>query len=257
MMTPPYLCDGCFEGKVIMITGAASGIGRETATEAAALGASLVLVDRNADGLAETAALIGEDKGLVIARNLTDVDQVAELPALVAARFGRLDGLVNAAGLTGDAAPLAECSLETWHTVMDVNLNAIFYVMRAMIPMLLETKGAIVNMSSVAGLVAVPDQVQYVTSKFGVIGLTKAAAIDYAPKGLRVNALCPGGIRTPMLQSWVDADPSRERFLAAGHPVGRIGEAHEMASAILWLLSPAASFVTGTALVADGGLTIS
>lgn len=256
-MISSHLADDTFKGKVILVTGGGGGIGRETAKEAARLGASLVLIDMHEDGLHATANEIGAERCLCLTVDVTDPHAVELLPAQIANRFGKLDGLVNAAGLTGEAKPLAECSIETWNTVVGVNLHGMFFVMRATIPMLLETRGAIVNIASVAGLVAVPNQVQYVASKFGVIGLTKAAAIDYAAQGLRANVVCPGGTRTPMLAEWVEADPSRERFLAAGHPVGRIGEPQEISAAILWLLSDAASFVTGTTLVVDGGLTIS
>jgi NAD(P)-dependent dehydrogenase (short-subunit alcohol dehydrogenase family) len=159
--------------------------------------------------------------------------------------------------MSGIAAPLAECAIETWNAVIGVNMTGMFLMMRAAIPLMLRSKpAAIVNLSSVAGLVAVPNQVQYIASKFGVIGLTKSAAIDYADQGLRANAVCPGGTRTPMLASWIAADPGRERFLAAGHPIGRIAEPEEIAEAIVWLLSDASSFVTGAVLPVDGGLTI-
>jgi NAD(P)-dependent dehydrogenase (short-subunit alcohol dehydrogenase family) len=245
-------------GKTILVSGGASGIGRTTSGMAAKRGARVVVADIDAAAARSAAAAIGDEAvALGLGVDVTNPDRVAQLIATVEERYGRLDGLVNAAGLTGEAAPLAECALETWNSVVGVNLTGSFLMMRAAIPLMLRNKGsAIVNLSSVAGLIAVPDQVQYIASKFGVIGLTKSAAIDYAGKGLRANVVCPGGTRTPMLAGWVEADPSRERFLAQGHPIGRIAEPEEIAEAILWLLSDAASFVTGAVLPVDGGLTI-
>lgn len=246
-------------GKVILISGGGSGIGRAAAALAVRRGASVVIGDIDRLAGERVVVELGADRAMAHALDVVDPASCEAVVADAETRFGRLDGLVSAAGLTGAAAPLAECSLETWNSVVGVNLTGMFLLMRAAIPLMLKSGGggSIVNLSSVAGLVAVPNQVQYIASKFGVIGLTKSAAIDYAPQGIRANAICPGGTRTPMLANWIEADPSREKFLAAGHPLGRIGEPEEMAEAIAWLLSDAASFVTGAVLTVDGGLTIS
>jgi NAD(P)-dependent dehydrogenase (short-subunit alcohol dehydrogenase family) len=245
-------------GKTILISGAGSGIGKAAAKMAVTRGARVALADIHATKAVAAAAELGDASVAIgLGVDVTDPDDVARLIAAVEAHFGKLDGLVNAAGLTGAAAPLADCTIETWNAVIGVNMTGMFLMMRAAIPLMLRgPAAAIVNLSSVAGLVAVPDQVQYIASKFGVIGLTKSAAIDYAGQGLRANAVCPGGTRTPMLESWIAADPSRERFLASGHPIGRIAEPEEIAEAIVWLLSDASSFVTGAVLPVDGGLTI-
>lgn len=246
------------DGKTVLITGGGSGIGRETGLIAASRGARVILADIDAGKASAVAAEIGsEGAAFGLGVDVTNSADVARMMAEVEAKSGSIDGLVCAAGLTGDATLLAECTDETWNSVVGVNLTGMFFTIRAAIPLLLKAGGgSIVNLSSVAGLVAVPNQVQYIASKFGVIGLTKSAAIDYAPQGIRANAVCPGGTRTPMLAGWVEADPDRERFLAAGHPIGRIAEPAEIAEAILWLISDASSFVTGAVLPVDGGLTI-
>ena len=245
------------EGKIILITGGGSGIGRTTGGMAVARGAKVILADINSDKALDAAAELGDDVAFGVGVDVTNPADVARMMEDIEAKFDRLNGLVSAAGLTGDAAPLAECSDETWNSVVGVNLTGMFFVMRAVIPLMLKSGGgSIVNMSSVAGLVAVPNQVQYIASKFGVIGLTKSAAIDYAPQGIRANAVCPGGTRTPMLAGWVEAEPEREKFLASYHPIGRIAEPEEMGEPILWLISDASSFVTGAVLPVDGGLTI-
>lgn len=246
------------DNRVVLISGGGSGIGRAAAGLAAARGASIVIGDIDLRAAERVAADLGADRAMAHVLDVTDPSSCAAIVAATEARFGRLDGLVSAAGLTGAAAPLADCPLDTWNSVLAVNLTGMFLLMQPAIRLMLSNGGgSIVNLSSVAGLVAVPDQVQYIASKFGVIGLTKSAAIDYAAQGIRANAVCPGGTRTPMLADWVEADPSRERFLAAGHPLGRIAEPEELAEALVWLLSDAASFVTGAVLTVDGGLTIS
>lgn len=246
------------DGRVVLISGGGSGIGRAAAALAVERGASVVLGDKDVSAAERVAAELGRDRAMAHALDVVEPSSCATIVAATEARFGKLDGLVSAAGLTGAAAPLADCALETWNSVIAVNLTGMFHLMQPAIKLMLKGgKGSIVNLSSVAGLVAVPDQVQYIASKFGVIGLTKSAAIDYAAQGIRANAVCPGGTRTPMLAQWVEADPSRERFLAAGHPMGRVAEPEELAEAIVWLLSDAASFVTGAVLTVDGGLTIS
>lgn len=245
-----------FSGRVALITGAASGIGLDAARRLHADGAGVVLADRDAERLAAAHATLGAGTARSLAIP-TDVTSPASLRALldaVGTTFGRLDVAVNAAGIVGDPGLTADCELENWERVIGVNLTGVFLSMKYEIPLMLASGGgSIVNISSVGGLVAVANQIPYTTSKFGVIGATKAAAMDYAARGIRVNAVCPGAARTPMLEKYLADDPSRERFLASGHPLGRIAEAHEIGSAILWLCSDASSFVTGAAIPVDGG----
>ena len=186
-----------------------------------------------------------------------DVSQAGQVEAMVrqvVETFGRLDCAHNNAGVEGVMVPLADCTEEEWDRTININLKGVFLGMKYEIPqMLKQGGGAIVNTSSVAGLVGFSGLPAYVGSKFGVVGITKVAALDYAKAGIRVNAVCPGVIRTPMVQRLVDSHPEMEAALAAGEPVGRIGESNEVAEAVVWLCSERASFVTGHAFAVDGG----
>jgi len=168
--------------------------------------------------------------------------------------FGRLDVAFNNAGIEGRRAPTADCTEENWDRVISINLKGVWLCLRQEIPaMVNQGGGAIVNNASIAGLVGFPGLPAYTASKFGVIGLTKAAALEYAKDGIRVNAICPGVIHTAMVDRLIQENPEMEAGLAAGTPLGRMGEPEEIAEVVTWLCSDAASFVTGHALAADGG----
>ena len=243
-----------FDGKSVLITGAASGIGRATALAFAEAGARLLIGDL-ADAAEETAALARE-KGAEAAFLRTNVSDPAQVEALVAEaerRYGRLDAAFNNAGILPSTKPLAEVDVEEFDRIIAVDLRGVFLSMKYEIPAILRAGGgAIVNTSSVAGVVADPDMAPYAAAKHGVAGLSKAAALDYGAKGVRVNALAPGLIATPMTERWL-ADPDISAALMANSPMKRPAQPEEMAGAVLFLCPPAASFVNGTVFVADGG----
>ncbi|MFT4439039.1 SDR family NAD(P)-dependent oxidoreductase [Caballeronia sp. 15715] len=241
------------EGKVAIVTGAGSGIGRAAALLLAQRGAKVVVADLKEDGGKETAAIIGTNAVFV----KVDVADEASFKSLVdktLSTFGRLDIAVNNAGIAIGGTEIAESDKETWDKVIGVNLTGMYIAVRAEVAAMLKTGGgSIVNMSSVAGVVAQVGQVAYITSKHGVIGVTKAAAIEYSGRGIRVNAILPGTINTPMVQKIVAENPGWVEKLTAGQPIQRLGEPDEIAEAIAWLASDAASFVTGASIAVDGG----
>lgn len=250
-----------FKGKVILITGGTSGLGEAAAHLLAARGAKVALTGRReaqGNAVVEHIASAGGEALFVRA----DVTVRADVEAMVAKtvrRFGRLDGAVNNAGIA--AAPfkaVADIADADWHAVINTNLNAVFMSMKFEIPAILASGGgAIVNISSMYGLVGSDlGHAAYAASKFGVIGLTKTAAIDYGQKNLRVNALCPGFCHSEMVDPHVDANPALfEKIIARHSAMNRLGEAREAAEAIAWLLSPGSSFVNGAALPMEGGET--
>jgi NAD(P)-dependent dehydrogenase (short-subunit alcohol dehydrogenase family) len=248
-----------FQDKVALITGAGSGIGRAVALAFAQGGASVVVADRNEAGAAETVALVTEAGGKAVAV-IADVSQEADVEAMVAAavaHYGRLDCAVNNAAISGWQSPLHTLSTEQFDAVIATNLRSVFLCLKYEIAQMLKNGGgSIVNMASIAGLVAAANLPHYAASKHGVIGLTKVAAVDYATQGIRVNAVAPGVIVTPMTTNYTAGDEAAVRQLFANiHPMQRVGEVNEVAQAIVWLCSPHASFVTGTVLPVDGGLT--
>jgi NAD(P)-dependent dehydrogenase (short-subunit alcohol dehydrogenase family) len=244
------------EGKAALVTGAGSGIGRAAALAFAREGANVVVSDIIAAGASETLRLIEEagGKGTFIQG---DVSVAADAQAIVRAaeeNYGRLDFAFNNAGIEGDQAPTAECTEDNWDRVLTVNLKGIWLCMKYEIPVMLRHgKGAIVNTASVAGLVGFQNIVAYNASKGGVIQLTKTAALEYATQGIRVNAVCPGVIRTPMVERFIGGSAEAEAQFVAMEPVGRMGLPQEIAESVVWLCSDAASFVTGHAMVVDGG----
>jgi len=246
---------GSLQGKVALVTGAGSGIGRAIALAYAKDGARVVVSDMNAVGGEETARLAraaGADAQFVAA----DVAKPEDGRTLVEAAvrtYGRLDIACNNAGIGGDQALTADYPIEGWQRVIEINLSGVFYGMRAQIPQMLKNGGgAIVNMASILAQVGFPTAVAYTAAKHGVIGLTQTAAIEYAAQGVRVNAVGPGFIRTPMIAS-LEQDAAANTQLVAAHPIGRLGEPEEVAELVLWLSSPRAAFVTGSYYPIDGG----
>ncbi len=247
---------GQFEGKVAIVTGAGSGIGRGSALAFAREGARVVVADIAVEGGEETVKQVEAAGGAAIFVE-TDVSQAAAAKRLVeqaVESYGRLDFAHNNAGLLGKAMPVAECSEEEWDRIMSVNLKGVWQCMRFEIPEMLEQGGgAIVNTSSAAGLIGMERLALYTASKHGVAGLTKAAALDYAKSGVRVNAVCPGFINTPMIQGIEDPTTFPTDALPA---LPRAGTPEDVANAVVWLCSEASSYITGHLMSVDGAMTI-
>jgi len=243
-----------FKDKVALVTGASFGIGRATALAFAKKGAKVVLADWVENP--ETMDLIKKSGGEVLFVKC-DVSNGKEVKALIQktiASFGRLDYAFNNAGIEGNSAPVHECSEENWDKTIGINLKGIWLCMKYEIPeMLKHGKGVIINCSSVAGLVGFSGLPAYVASKHGVIGLTKTAALECAKLGIRVNAVCPGVIQTPMIDRLTGKKKESIEQFTALEPMGRFGLAEEIANTVIWLCSEEASFVTGVAMPVDGG----
>ena len=247
---------GLLTGKAALVTGGAKGIGRATALAFAREGARVLLCDLDADAGRAVAREIGEAGGEARFRraDVTREDDVAAVVGAAVAAFGRLDCAVNNAGITGTGGPLASLSLEDFRRVIDVNLTSVFLCLKHELPpMQRQGSGAIVNLASGAGLIAVPFLAPYCASKHGVLGLTKTAAVENAKTGVRINAICPGSTDTPMLRGAMAASPDLEKLILSSSPAGRLGRAEEVAEAAVWLCSDRASFVSGESMLVDGG----
>jgi NAD(P)-dependent dehydrogenase (short-subunit alcohol dehydrogenase family) len=248
-----------FVGRVALVTGGGSGLGQAAARILAGRGATILVADVNEDGGQETVGqcqAAGSEARFV----RTDVTSEADVAAAVAAAvetWGRLDAAINNAGTTGPSAPTADYTLEQWNAVIALNLTGVFLCLKHEIPHMVEQGGgAIVNTSSGAGLIGFAGLPGYVASKHGVIGLTRAAALEYVKAGVRVNAVCPGSTRTPMLEGFMGGDPAIEKAMEQSSPMGRLARPEEIAEAMVWLLSDAASFMVGHALAVDGGAVV-
>jgi NAD(P)-dependent dehydrogenase (short-subunit alcohol dehydrogenase family) len=247
------------DGKVVLVTGAGAGIGRASALAFAGEGARVAVADVDGESGPETVRLIEAEGGHAMFVR-ADVSRPADVAAMVAATvdaFGGLDFAHNNAGVATGGPPVAEFPDADWDRAIGVMLTGVYHCLKQEIPRILERGGgAIVNTASGAGLVGFAGQAGYVAAKHGVLGLTKVAALDYGPRGIRVNAVCPGTVRTPMVDTAVAADPALERYLVGLHPIGHIGTAEDVARAAVWLCSDDASFVLGHALAVDGGYVI-
>lgn len=245
-----------FNEKVALVTGGGTGIGRATALDFAAKGAAVVVADVNAEEGETTVDLIKEQGGqaLFIKTDVSIPEQCKNMVAKAIETFGGLDYACNNAGIEGVMAPTADVSVEDWQRVIDVNLSGVFYSMKYEIPEMLKAGGgAIVNMASILGQVGFAGAAAYTSAKHGLVGLTKVAALEYSAAGIRVNAVCPAFIATPMLER--AGLLSNKKLLTALenlHPIGRLGKPEEIAKAVTFLCSPDASFITGESLLVDG-----
>ena len=246
------------QGKIALITGGGSGIGRETAVLFANHGAKVAIADINPVGGQETVAIITEQggEGLFVRVDVAQAEQVENMVNEVVGRYGRLDIAFNNAGIEGHPVRTIDVSEADFDQIMAVNVKGVWLCMKYQIPqMITQGGGVIVNTTSVAGLVGTHSMPVYGASKHAVIGLTKSAALEYARKGIRINAVCPSVIRTPMVERGFAEFPQFVEATKRINPMRRLGEPDEVAAAVLWLCSDAASFVNGTALTIDGGFT--
>ena len=247
---------GKLDGKTAIITGAASGLGRASALLFGTEGANVVAGDLNEQQGRQLTNEITRSggKALFVKVDVTRPDEVARLVHTAVDTYGGLHVLFNNAGIAGDVGDTANCTLENWGRVIDVNLNAVFYGLKYAIPAMLKSGGgSIINTASILGMVALPDSPAYAASKGAVIQLTKAAALEYAARGIRINCICPGTIRTSMFEEMIAATPGFEEQLPAMVPMGRLGRAEEVARFVLFLASDDASFCTGAPFIMDGG----
>ncbi len=245
-----------FDGKVAIVTGGSTGIGRATALDFAKKGAAVVVADVNLDEGNHTVTMIEKVHGeaLFVQVDVSEPKGVEDMVAQTIRAFKHLDFACNNAGVEGASAPVAEMSWKDWQHVININLSGVFLSMKYEIPEMLKNGGAIVNMASILGQVGFANAAAYTAAKHGVLGLTKVAALEYSPLGIRVNAVCPAFIVTPMLErAGITSNEDVKKTMEAMHPIGRLGEPEEIAKVVTWLCSPDASFMAGEALLVDGG----
>jgi NAD(P)-dependent dehydrogenase (short-subunit alcohol dehydrogenase family) len=248
--------DKIFQGKVALVTGGSYGIGQATAAAFAQRGATVVLADWKEDEKGQTLQQISDagSEGRFIHCDVSKQNEVKQLLENIIAAYGQLDFAFNNAGIEGDPAPVHECTEENWDRTLGINLKGVWLCLKEeIIQMRKQGRGAIVNCASVAGLCGFASLPAYVASKHGIVGLTKSAALENATAGIRVNAVCPGVVHTAMVDRITHADKEVEKQYIALEPVGRMGRPEEIAEAVVWLCSDAASFVTGQAMAVDGG----
>ena len=248
-----------FENKVALVTGAGQGMGLAAAKAFAAEGAAVVLADVN-EGLVQAAAkeiMASGRRALAVRCDVADEPQVSEMIERAVIAFGRLDAAFNNAGVQSPAVETADASSAEFDRVIAINLKSVWTCMKyELLQMRKQGNGAIVNNSSIGGLIGLPGRAIYHASKHGVIGLTRSAALEYAARGIRINAICPGTIDTPMVQEMIAKDPEAMKEILKEQPIGRLGRAEEIASVVLWLCGPGSTFVIGHALAVDGGFTV-
>jgi NAD(P)-dependent dehydrogenase (short-subunit alcohol dehydrogenase family) len=251
--------NGSFAGKVAFVTGAANGIGRAAVQAFAREGADVVLADLSEEGMQETARVVEEagGKALAVKCDVSRADEVRAALDKTTETFGRLDFAFNNAGVEQPVTPAADVTEEEWDRLIDIDLRGVFLCMKYEIPLMLrQGGGAIVNTGSGAAVKGIAGQAAYCAAKFGMIGLTKAAALDYANSNIRVNAVCPGYVDTPMMQRFTGGTPEGRQKVIDNVPAGRPATPEEIAAAVVWLCSDAAAYVVGHAMVIDGGQTV-
>jgi NAD(P)-dependent dehydrogenase (short-subunit alcohol dehydrogenase family) len=248
-----------FSGKVALITGAGSGMGLATAKAFSEAGAAVALADVNEDSIKEAVKKLVNSghKALAVRCDVTDERQVENMVDMTVKNFGKLDAAYNNAGIQSPMTDSADLTVEEFDHILAVNLRGVWLCMKhELLQMRKHSSGTIVNCSSLGGLVGLPGRSAYHAAKHGVLGLTKSAALEYANKGIRINAICPGTIDTPMVTSMFNSGDLSMDIILKAQPIGRLGKPEEIAAAVLWLCSSESSFVIGQALVADGGYTI-